>query len=254
MSTDLTPFDFDGQQVRTARPFDDEPWFVVADVCRILGLSNPSAAIARLDGDDLSSTEVIDSMGRSQLSNITNESGLYGLIFLSRKPEAKRFKRWVTSEVLPAIRRGSLTALSRFPVPTTFAEALELAAKQAREIDAATQRVAELEPAAEAWDHLADTGTTLDVGAAAKKLREDGIAMGRTRLYAYLRTIGWVFAYGTQPKQSAVDAGWLTVDWGKPYVNERTGETEQGDAKTRVTAKGLAELRKRLAARAGEAS
>lgn len=149
-------------------------------------------------------------------------------------------------------RQAELAA--HFAIPKSYAEALELAASQAREIDAATQQIAELEPAAEAWDHLVDTGSTLDVGAAAKKLREDGVPMGRTRLYAYMRTIGWVFAYGTQPKQSAVDTGWVTVDWGKPYVNQETGETEQGDAKTRVTAKGLAELRKRLAARVGEAS
>jgi DNA-damage-inducible protein D len=126
-------------------------------------------------------------------------------------------------------------------------ELAEYWARAEAELEAATAKVAELEPAAHAWDELVDTGSTLDIAAAAKKLREAGVLMGRTRLYAYLREIGWVFKYGTQPKQSAVDTGWVAVDWGKPYVNAKTGETEQGDAKTRVTPKGLAELLRRLA-------
>lgn len=112
---------------------------------------------------------------------------------------------------------------------------------------AAISVVKELAPSAQAWDQLADTGATLDVGSAAKKLRENGILIGRTRLYAYLREIGWVFQYGTEPKQAAVDTGYLTVDWGKTFVNEKTGETQQGNAKSRVTTAGLRELQRRLA-------
>lgn len=108
------------------------------------------------------------------------------------------------------------------------------------------QRNAELEPAAQAWDDLVDTGTTLDVAAAAKKLTEAGVPMGRTRLYAYLRLIKWVWVRSTQPMQSAVDAGWVTVDWGKQFTNVNTGEEQTGSAKTRVTAKGLVELQRRL--------
>jgi DNA-damage-inducible protein D len=136
-----------------------------------------------------------------------------------------------------------------------LAQAIDIAMAERGRADIAEQRNAVLEPAAQAWDELVDTGTTLDVAAAAKKLTEAGILMGRTRLYAFLRSIGWVFKHSTQPLQSAVDTGWVTVDWGKKFTNLKTGEEGQGDAKTRVTAKGLAELQRRLSIpQIGEAS
>lgn len=82
-----------------------EEWFAITDICKALELSNPTMVAESLDEDDLSSIEVIDSLGRKQIANATNESGLYQLIFQSRKPSAKKFKRWVTSEVLPTIRK-----------------------------------------------------------------------------------------------------------------------------------------------------
>ena len=100
----LKTFDFQGSQVRTITK-DGEPWFVVADACRVLGLSNPSIVADRLDPDDLSQAEAIDSMGRPQQVTITNESGIYDLILRSDKPEARKFKRWITHEVLPTIRK-----------------------------------------------------------------------------------------------------------------------------------------------------
>jgi len=102
-------FNYQGKQVRTVT-VEGSPWFVVKDTCEILDLSNPSEAISRVEKDDLSTTEVIDSMGRKQIANTVSESGLYDLIFLSRKPEAKQFKRWVTHEVLPDIRKHGIYA------------------------------------------------------------------------------------------------------------------------------------------------
>ena len=87
------------------RDKNKEPWFVLKDVCEILEHDNPSLAKRRLDEHDLSTVKVIDSLGRSQQVSTVNESGLYDVIFQSRKPEAKRFRRWVTNEVLPAIRK-----------------------------------------------------------------------------------------------------------------------------------------------------
>jgi prophage antirepressor-like protein len=83
----------------------DQPVFVAADVCACLGLENVARALGRLDADDITSSKVIDSSGREQATACVNESGLYSLVLSSRKPEAKAFKRWVTSEVLPAIRK-----------------------------------------------------------------------------------------------------------------------------------------------------
>lgn len=80
-------------------------WFMVVDVCKILGLTNPTEAIRNIDNDDLSTTEVIDKIGRKQKANIINEYGLYELIFKSRKKEAQNFKKWITHEVIPSIRK-----------------------------------------------------------------------------------------------------------------------------------------------------
>lgn len=83
---------------------DGEPWFVAADVCRALEIGNPSMTVERLD-DDEKGISTIDTLGGKQRMTIINEPGLYSLVFSSRKPEAKAFKRWITHEVIPAIRK-----------------------------------------------------------------------------------------------------------------------------------------------------
>ena len=92
-----------GEQLRTV-VIDGEPWFVAMDVCRALDIANSRDAVSRLDLDDVGTTDVIDSMGRTQTARTVSESGLYELIFQSRKPEARAFRRWVTHDVLPEIR------------------------------------------------------------------------------------------------------------------------------------------------------
>lgn len=84
---------------------NDEPWFVAKDVCDVLELTNHRMAIKSLDEDEVNSTYLTDALNRQRITNIVNESGLYTLIFQSRKPEAKAFRKWVTSEVLPSIRK-----------------------------------------------------------------------------------------------------------------------------------------------------
>ena len=83
---------------------DDEPWFVAADVCKALELGNPSMTVERLDADEKGISS-IDTLGGKQRMAIINEPGLYSVILRSRKPEAKAFKRWITHEVIPAIRK-----------------------------------------------------------------------------------------------------------------------------------------------------
>lgn len=101
----IIPFDFESHAIRVQLA-GTEPWFNAGDVCDVLGYSNPWDAIAKhVEVDDLAKREVIDSIGRRQQANHVNESGLYALILGCAKPEAKRFKKWVTSEVLPAIRK-----------------------------------------------------------------------------------------------------------------------------------------------------
>jgi prophage antirepressor-like protein len=97
-------FSFDGRPVRTILR-GGETWFVAADVCAVLEHSNPTKAVLRLDEDERGLTTIQAHGGNDQAVNVVNESGLYSLIFTSRKPQAKAFRRWVTGEVLPSIRK-----------------------------------------------------------------------------------------------------------------------------------------------------
>ena len=108
---DITIFNHLGNDIRVMTDEQGEPLFVLKDVCDALELSNPSMVADRLDSDDLSTTEVLDNRGVQQKTNVVTEAGLYEVIFMSRKPEAVQFRRWVTSEVLPSIRKhgGYLT-------------------------------------------------------------------------------------------------------------------------------------------------
>jgi len=99
----IIPFDFEGQAVRSTL-INEVPWFAAADVCRVLEHSNPSAAVSRLDEDERGISNVYTPSGEQEML-VINESGLYSLLFTSRKAAAKRFKKWVTSEVLPTIRK-----------------------------------------------------------------------------------------------------------------------------------------------------
>ena len=101
---DIIPFDFETNAVRVVMR-DGTPWFVAADVCRVLEIAGYRDAISRLDSDERASV-VVDTLGGKQSMAAVDESGLFALIFTSRKPAAKRFRKWVTSEVLPAIRRS----------------------------------------------------------------------------------------------------------------------------------------------------
>jgi prophage antirepressor-like protein len=121
--TAIIPFSFESHAVRVQVDATGSPWFNANDVCDALEMGNPSQAIkSHVDADDLQKLEVIDNLGRVQRANHVNESGLYALILGSTKDSAKRFKRWVTSEVLPAIRKSGAysasTALTALPAPT----------------------------------------------------------------------------------------------------------------------------------------
>ena len=115
----IIPFQFESNQVRVVVDEHDMPWFNANDICDALGYVNPRKSLSdHVDEDDVTKRDTIDSLGRTQQVNHVNESGLYALIFGSAKPEAKVFKRWVTSEVLPAIRKtGGYQAPKVSPFP-----------------------------------------------------------------------------------------------------------------------------------------
>lgn len=104
MSAEIIPFDFEEQAVRVVTR-DGEPWFVAADVCRVLEIANRADAVGRLDDDERDAVGITDTIGRDQKMSIISESGLYALVLTSRKDAARRFRKWITAEVLPAIRR-----------------------------------------------------------------------------------------------------------------------------------------------------
>lgn len=157
--SEITPFTFPttGLSVRTLL-VDGEPHFVAADVCGNLALTNITESLRRLDEDEFSLAEVVDSLGRRQQMYVVTEPGLYGLVLASRKPEARAFKRWIKHEVLPSIRKtgsyavGAVPSLPDMATPegrVAVAEALLAAAK--REVGLA-ERIAELEPKAQTHD------------------------------------------------------------------------------------------------------
>lgn len=122
MANDLVKFEFEGRGVRTV-VIEDEPWFVAKDVCDILGLVNSREAVANLEEDELRSVTLTSGGQRREMTALS-ESGLYALIFKSRKENAKRFRKWVTAEVLPQIRKtGSYSVTQK--APQTYIEALE---------------------------------------------------------------------------------------------------------------------------------
>ena len=120
MTTQLIPFQFESHEVR-AFNIDGNPWFVGKDVCEALTIGNNRMALERLD-DDEKGVSSIDTPGGNQELSIINESGLYSLILTSRKPEAKKFKKWVTSEVLPAIRKTGSYSLASSTKPTIVSQ------------------------------------------------------------------------------------------------------------------------------------
>jgi prophage antirepressor-like protein len=132
MSTNLQVFNFNGNDVRTVI-VNEEPWWVLRDVCDVLGLSNSRIVADRLDEDDVSQTYITDSLGRRPQTSIVNESGLYTVIIRSDKPDAAAFRKWITKEVLPSIRKTG--AYSRVQTMTRGELLLEMA-KQALEIEA----------------------------------------------------------------------------------------------------------------------
>lgn len=102
----MIPFKYEQNEIRVIQDEQGEPWWVAKDICDVLGISNHRDAVRKgLDGDEVDQIYVIDSLGRKQETLAVNESGLYTLILRSDKPEAKPFRKWITSEVIPSIRK-----------------------------------------------------------------------------------------------------------------------------------------------------
>lgn len=168
-------FNYQNNEVRTVE-LNGEPWFVLKDVCAVLGISHITDTAKRMDEDEVGQTEVIDSIGRSQSTYVINESGLYNVILRSDKPEAKPFRKWVTSEVLPSIRKngGYIAGQEQLTPQELMAKALLVANKTLAEREA---RISELTvqnnimaPKAEYFDELVDRNMLTSFRDTAKEL------------------------------------------------------------------------------------
>ncbi|MFJ2113133.1 MULTISPECIES: BRO family protein [unclassified Streptomyces] len=247
------PFTFPdtGQAVRTVT-IDGEPWWITNDVCAVLGITNIGNVVSRLDTADAGSIRIADGTPGNPNRAIVNESGLYDLILDSRKPEARLFRRWITSEVIPQIRRtGRYEPLEPLGDPllaleeqvARTAQAIEIAKSERARADAAESRAADLEPSAGAWDTLASAAGDYSVREAAHILNRDPlIDTGERRLFAVLRGMGMVDRRD-RPYQRHARHVRLRP---RSYTNPATRVEMAAAPQIRVTTEGLAYLHRRL--------
>lgn len=187
-------FSFEQNEVRTVL-VNDEPYFVGKDVAEILGYSNtPKAIRDHVDMEDKRSERIVHPLGGAQDSVIINESGLYSLILKSKLPSAKKFKRWVTSEVLPTIRKNGayLTDKKAYDIthnPNSLADLLLQAGEQLKQKELVIQ---EMKPKALFADSVTTSHTSILVGELAKIMKQNGVDIGANRLFIWLRENGYL--------------------------------------------------------------
>ena len=181
---------------------NDEPWFVATDICKALELSNTTVAIGRLDDDERSKFN----LGRQGETNCVNEYGLYSLVLSSRKQSANKFKRWITHEVIPEIRKTG-----GYQMPQTYAEALRALADKAEEAERLQIENKRMKPKEVFADAVTASDNAILVREFAKMMRQNGIDIGEKRLYKWLRANGYVCKDGTEPTQRAMEHGLFEV-------------------------------------------
>lgn len=239
----LQKFNYKNKNVRLIKK-DGEPWWILKDVCSILDISHIKDTARRLDPDEVGQTEVIDRMGRKQKMWCVNESGLYNVILRSDKPEAKPFRKWVTSEVLPTIRKTGGYVSNDDAFISTY---LPFADDQTKMLFKSTlQTVRQLNDKIEAdkpkvlfADAVTASKTDILIGELAKIIRQNGCDIGEKRLFKWLREHGYLISRkGTDynaPTQRSVDMGLFRVK--ETAITHSDGHTTISKT-TKVTGKG----------------
>lgn len=233
---------FNGQQLRIIKE-NNEPWFVAKDVCDILGISKHRDALSRLDNDERGSVKV-DTLGGLQNVGAVNEFGLYNLVLSSRKPEAKQFKRWITHEVIPTIRRtGGYVANDDLFIETYLPQADEqtklLFKTTLQTVKKQNNEIALMKPKALFADAVETSESSVLVGELAKILKQNGINIGQNRLFSWLRENGFLIRQRGEsfnlPTQRSMDMGLFEI-------KKRTINNPDGSIRTtrtpKVTGKG----------------
>ena len=220
-------------EVRTA-VVNDEPMFCLMDICKALGMSNPTMVAQRLDEDELTKLNLGSRAGET---NFITESGVYAVILRSDKPNAKKFRKWVTSEVLPSIRKHGMYAVDELIENPELAIKAFTALKEEREKNKALQAENErMKPKEEFFDAVTDSKDAIDIGQVAKVLN------CRNKLFEILRNNG-ILKQNNEPYQKYIDCGYFRVIEQK--YEARPGEIRI-NIKTLVFQKGVDYIRKIL--------
>ena len=224
---------------------DGEPWFVIADVCRALEIRNSRMVAGRLDRDELMSVK-LTSGGQRREMTVINESGLYAVIIRSDKPQAQSFRKWLTSEVIPTIRRtgGYVSNEEMFIenyLPFLDEPYRDLFRLQMTAIEKLNERIRHDQPLVEFANQVSNTDNLIDMNAMAKLAIEENIPIGRNRLFCWLRK-NQILMSDNLPYQRYIDRGYFVV---KESVFD-TGSMTKTYQQTYVTGKGQAYIIGRL--------
>lgn len=219
-------------QIRTAE-FRDEQWFIGRDIALALGYSNPADAVFKHVDEEDKGIAKCDTPGGVQNLTVINESGVYSLIMSSRLPNAKKFKHWVTSEVLPSIRKTG-----GYHLPQTYAEALRELADQAEKNVKLNARIEMMRPKEIFADAVATSKTSILIGELAKLIAQNGYNIGQKRLFTWMREHGYLMKEGSSknmPTQRSIQQGLFEI-------KESSVQNPDGSVRitktTKVTGKG----------------
>ena len=260
---------------------DNEPWFVGRDICNVFGDKNSSRSLGRIDAEDKRIINILDLKNRSQTATFVNESGLYSLLFAMQPQKANhdgvsdaypievqkrieklhKFKRWVTSEVLPSIRKtgkyeiknnpaieklDSYSTVNSYMIENPIERAKRWIEEQEEKI-ALENKIKADEPLVEFAKHVTETSDLIDIGMLSKVAKNENINIGRNKLFEWLRDNGYLMSRGihkNEPYQKWIDKGYFEL---KEY-SYKTAYGESIGFKTYVTGKGqiyiIEELRK----------
>jgi anti-repressor protein len=218
MNTNLQTWSYGNSEIRTIQK-DGEPWWVLSDVCKVLELSSPHKVADRLEADE-KGRNLIPTLGGMQEMTTVNESGLYAVILRSDKPQAKPFRRWVTSEVLPSIRKHGayMTDQTLEQALTSPDFLIQLATQLKEEKEQRKQLEAKVEqdkPKVLFADSVSASKSSILVGELAKILKQNGVDTGQFRLFAWLRENGYLIKREgsdyNMPTQKSAEMGLFEV-------------------------------------------
>lgn len=244
MTTELTCFDFRDYQLRAVTGEDGEPWFIATDVAKILGYRD-AGNLARMIDEDEKGTHNLSTPGGTQAVTTVSEAGLYTAILKSRVPNAQPFRRWVTHEVLPSIRKTGRYGGMTFEEATAFLTSPDTVEALARNWKKDRDRMLELEakvtedaPKVLFAEAVESSPDSVLIGTLAKTMCDMGIDIGQNRLYAWMRQEGFLCTKGEMwniPTQRAMNMGLFQIK--KYAIQQPSGQTKVCST-TKVTGKG----------------